>query len=416
MRVIFVALLTLVLVALALGSGLGLGQGSSEPGQKAAASDTSRVDPGVRVTAVFNRSCAVAGCHWGKRPAAKLNLEAGKELDATKDVASRQVRSLKLVDTRNPDKSYLLMKLRGQKGIKGKQMPRYAPALKKEEIQAVEMWIQALSAEEQEKRKNEEAEVSPGGSSDTSRHESNPVFSAMTLVNLPTTETLEKGEILFRVSHRYYNRVAEGHGALYGLDGPAFILLSLAYGLSDDWSVAVGRTNLRDEVQVSSTVSLVSQGVRGWPLSASVLGGACLTTEVPEGEKTFASENFRGNLQLSISRKCGERFTCLAVPSYSHNTDYSRLQEEGTFGLGLGSRVVVLEDVAIVAEVIPVISGYSVGKNTWGLGIEITRGGHVFHVFAGNSYGLTPNQYVPGGDLDIADRDFRIGFNIYRSL
>jgi hypothetical protein len=70
----------------------------------------------------------------------------------------------------------------------------------------------------------------------------------------------------------------------------------------------------------------------------------------------------------------------------------------------------------MLAEWVPVLSGRKDVENGWGLGIEKKIGGHVFQVFVVNSYGMTTDQYVPGGDLRLRDLDFRFGFNIFRSF
>ena len=244
-----------------------------------------------------------------------------------------------------------------------------------------------------------------------------PAFFAPGLINLPTTGCLDKGEVLVRVSHRFYLPTSSGHRAMYGLDGPAFILLGLSYGVRDDWSVALGRTNLRDEVELSTAFSPFQQGDRlNFPFSAVVRGAVSLTTEVPEGSHVFVRDNVRFSIQASLSRQFTDAISILAVPSFCSNTDYSRPDEENTFGLGLGGRVMVLKNISLVGEIIPVLSGYSTGTDTWGLGVEVKKGGHVFHIFVTNAYGETTNQYLPGGDLKLADGDLRYGFNIYRSF
>jgi len=97
-----------------------------------------------RVTQIFQKSCATGGCHSGAYPKKKLNLEADKFVAAIVDQPSLQIDSLKLVDTKTPEKSYLLMKVKGSKGIVEAKMPVDAPPLKSEEIKAIEDWIVSL--------------------------------------------------------------------------------------------------------------------------------------------------------------------------------------------------------------------------------------------------------------------------------
>lgn len=93
---------------------------------------------------IFKRSCSTSGCHRGAYPKAKLDLGPETMLEAVRDVPSRQVGELKLVDTTAPEKSYLILKVRGDEGITGKRMPINAPPLTGGEIKTVRLWIHTI--------------------------------------------------------------------------------------------------------------------------------------------------------------------------------------------------------------------------------------------------------------------------------
>ena len=93
---------------------------------------------------IFRKSCSTSGCHRGSYPKAKLNLEPEAIPGAVLDVQSRQVETLKLVDSAAPEKSYLIHKIRGDEGISGRPMPINAPPLAGDEIKTVRLWIHAI--------------------------------------------------------------------------------------------------------------------------------------------------------------------------------------------------------------------------------------------------------------------------------
>ena len=373
----------------------------------------------ARTSDILAKSCSVSGCHGGSYPKAKLMLTRETFSDAVRNVPSRQVDSLKIVDLGKPEMSYLLMKVRGARGIKGDRMPIDAPALREDEIQTIELWIYALAV-----LHNETAPAAPPagdkkkalrGSGDASGFAA-PAFYGKSLVNLPTTETPGKGDLLFRVSHRFIEPVNAGHEYFLGLDGPAYILLSLAYGVTDRVSVGLARTNLLDEIELSSKVALMRQGTDfSAPVSATLVAGFTLTTERPAGASLFDWDNMHFNAQLALSRLLTERFSLLCVPSFSSNTNYALPGEDNTMSLGLGSWLMLIENISLVGEWTPLLAGGETGTDTWGIGVEAKKGGHVFHVFVTDAYGLTPNQYIPGGDLK-DNGDVRFGFNLYRTL
>ncbi|UCE08470.1 MAG: hypothetical protein JSW07_10785, partial [bacterium] len=80
------------------------------------------------------------------------------------------------------------------------------------------------------------------------------------------------------------------------------------------------------------------------------------------------------------------------------------------------SRFMFLENVSLIGEWLPVLSDYKNKFNGWGFGAEYKVGGHVFQVFVTNSYGLTSDQFITGGDLNFNDNDYRFGFNIFRTF
>jgi hypothetical protein len=120
---------------------------------KDSTADSTKVKLQSQVTAILKVNCSVAGCHRGAYPKKKMNLEPDKFLESVLNVPSQEIKSLKRVDTKNPEKSYLLMKIRGDKGIKGARMPDDAPPLKKDDIKAIEDWILNLKEPDAEKEK-----------------------------------------------------------------------------------------------------------------------------------------------------------------------------------------------------------------------------------------------------------------------
>ena len=92
------------------------------------------------VKALFGQRCA--GCHKGKFPPKGLNLEPAK-VDAILDAPSREVPELKIVDTKAPEASYLLKKVRRESGISGRPMPP-GKALAADQLQVLEAWLNGL--------------------------------------------------------------------------------------------------------------------------------------------------------------------------------------------------------------------------------------------------------------------------------
>lgn len=57
------------------------------------------------------------------------------------------------------------------------------------------------------------------------------LFRSPDALNLPTTETLQKGDIYFHISHKFLIPVSEGFDELFGFDGGIFMRLASAMAL-----------------------------------------------------------------------------------------------------------------------------------------------------------------------------------------
>lgn len=372
------------------------------------------------VTTILKQNCSVSDCHRGTYPRMNLNLEEDKFLKALLNIPSQEIPSLKLVDKENQEQSYLLMKIKGDKKIVGRRMPLDSPPLREDEIKIIEDWISSLTATpvKQEKILHQIDKTEPETKSEHEKKEiRKPSFWGTRVINLPTTQSIGKGRLLFRVSHRFYPAIRSGYDSFYGLDGPAVILLSFGYGLRDNLDLTLARTKLDKEVEFSLKWVMFEQGkILTLPFSAALNFGGSLVTQSQPDRKVFHADNMKFNLQVILSHQVNNALSLVLVPAYSSNTNHWDSSSEGTFALGAGGRWMIFNDFSIIWEWVPVLAGYKDNSNGWGLGIEKKIGGHVFQVFILNSTGLTSDQFIPGGDFRLKDWDLRIGFNIFRKF
>jgi len=337
-----------------------------------------------------------------------LDLSESKFRAALIDVGSQEMQNRKLVDSQAPSESYLLRKLRGAAGITGQRMPLGRDALAADEIDAVAAWIDQVAS----------AGAPPGevsGAQEAGGRPAKPSFWAPRVINLPTPREIGQRRFLFRIAHRFYPSVKEGYDVFYGLDGPASILLSLGYGLSDRFDLTLSRSNRYQEWSLAfKYVWLRPKKDASLPLTAAAHLVTGLVTEKREGISTFSSENMKFTFQLSLALEVHERIALLLVPSYASNTNHWESEREGTLALGIGARVTLFDELSILVEWIPVLAGYHAKSQGWGLAVEKKIGGHVFQVFALSTVGIPEPQYLSGGDLCIREGDVRFGFNIFR--
>lgn len=95
-------------------------------------------------TEIFTPVCAKAGCHAASAASAGLVLEAGSAYGNLVGSPSSQRGGFDRVEPGNPERSYLILKLRGDPSITGQRMPQDGPPyLSSEQIEGVAAWIRA---------------------------------------------------------------------------------------------------------------------------------------------------------------------------------------------------------------------------------------------------------------------------------
>jgi hypothetical protein len=105
---------------------------------------------GANIQPIFDRSCAVAGCHSPPSSQAGLDLVAGRSFGETVGVRSTQLPSARLVVAGRPDDSYLVRKIEGGPNIAGELMPlrcafgtplNGAVCLSEGDMTAIRQWV-----------------------------------------------------------------------------------------------------------------------------------------------------------------------------------------------------------------------------------------------------------------------------------
>lgn len=381
------------------------------PAHELLAQDTQLEGIEAEVAALFERTCARAGCHAAPVPQMNLDLSQPQFYASLVGEASMEKPEELRVDPGNPESSYLMKKLRGEPGIVGLQMPMIGDKLTEEEMDLVASWISGLGAVDEDRKAAAPAPpVTP--------------FNGWKMVNLPTNRMVPEGNVLFLIGHRFNPRIQDGYDALFGLDGSGIILLNLGYAFSDNFLVNLARSNADDDVELNAKYRIGRQAPDGWPLSVGVQTSLNWFTEKRPGEKRLRSEALKLSGQLILTRALTQDLSIGVVPGVLFNPDILQDGEDPHLTVGLGGRWRFYRNFSLVAEWVPIVSGFSrtttFGNanrfDSWGTAFEIATGGHVFQILFTNSVGLATDQYLRGGDLDIQEGDIRLGFNIFRIL
>ncbi len=365
------------------------------------------------VADIFQQSCARIGCHAGSDPQMGMSLEGDLFFDHTVGASSRERPDLELIRPGAPDSSYLIKKVRGDEDIIGAPMPMTGNRLSDADIETIQEWVVALG----------KADLSERPAAAAAKTAS--AFEGWKVVNLPTTRMVDARTWLFLISHRFNPALSAGYDAFWGLDGSGIIFLSMGYAPSDDLLFVLGRSNAADNIELQGKARLLAQTLDGaTPLSLAAHASVNWITEQIGDLDRLRGEAFKVSGQLVASRELAAGLGLLLAPGVLVNPNEASGEDDVLLTVGLGGRWRFHRNLSLVAEWVPIVAGYSrtttfgnVNRfDSWGGGLEIGVGGHVFQIVLTNSVGLATDQYLRGGDLDIREGDVRLGFNIFRLL
>lgn len=374
---------------------------------------------------IFDSKCAFAGCHAGASPSGDLDLTEEQAFSSLVNQPSRDFVNIPRVKAGDPLKSYLLMKLVGTSGIKGERMPKGDQPLSKVELKVIAAWIKSIPKDTQVQAPTRKyAESFPG----------------LSVATLQTAETMEKGLFSYRIAHRWLGKVDGGFGQFFGLDAGAHMLTEFSFPIWTNLTFTLGRSGTNATFEFNAKWQLLREKTDGaMPISAAIFGGVDWLTFKqiidPQNPGQFLSrkdgERFQWYGQLILTKRLSKRISLLLSPGLLLNGNVTLANEDPIFTLGYAGKVMLFGDLSVFVEGAPILSGVDgalpvgsaatqSGQSTvydaFTIGLEHRNGGHVFHLYLTNSLGLTTSQVMSGGNLDFANGDFRLGFNIYRAL
>lgn len=241
------------------------------------------------------------------------------------------------------------------------------------------------------------------------------VFHSTQSANLPTAETLRKGEWLFEISHRFLPPVSDGADALWGLDGPIYNRLGLAYAPADRLLVGVSRSNLDDNVELGARVRLWEGGAASVPLMVAVNGAVAWNTQADTLAGAEDNE-LQAYGQIVLNALLASRLALGVVPTLLDNPRIEDAGSESVFALGLNGQIYLSDQVSVLGEWVLTEERENLGYDPVTVGFELETGGHFFKIVVTNSARMNPSQFLGGAPFEFTPDEWRLGFNVTRLL
>lgn len=257
-------------------------------------------------------------------------------------------------------------------------------------------------------------------------------FKTTRLINLTTNEQVKKGELDFRIAHRFDDIAGSAGGAstFFGFDNVSDIRFSFDYGVMDIWAIGIGRSKgaygTSQVFDLNTKVKILQQKTKGIPLAVSLHGGLTFTSMASSGiagsvtnfDNSFAHRfNYFG--QIILAKKITNGISVILSPTVVHRNLVMAGDNNTHFAIAAGARAKISKRAAIILDYYQVLneSAYqkSIGfQSPIGLGFELETGGHVFHMLFSSNRGLVESQFIPSNTADVTSGQIRFGFNISR--
>lgn len=256
-------------------------------------------------------------------------------------------------------------------------------------------------------------------------------FKSTHMINAETNETVKKGTLDFRITHRFGDVATTGAGhTLLGLDAASNIRFSFDFGVTDKLTIGIGRSKTNEHIDGNFKYRFIEQKKGGFPFSIALYANAALTprrsisdTDLP----TFTSR-LSYAYQGIITSKINWRASIGILPTFVHrnfvgnvaNPTNNTFDENSLFALGAIGRFKITQSVAIIGEWFYTFSDYRTDNSInryympLGLGVEIETGGHVFQINLTNTSGIIANDYIPYSGSSWGKGEYKLGFTISR--
>lgn len=269
-------------------------------------------------------------------------------------------------------------------------------------------------------------------------------FKSPQIINGQSSEIVHHHDLLFVVMHRFGDIAGDFGGVhtFYGLDNSSDILIGFDYGLSDRWSLGVGRvkgspngtnTSQKQLFYLKTKYRLTRQTEQGMPFSVTLFGNAVASGM--EKEKLATSDadfqKFSDRMsfvaQAIFARKFSDNLSLALLPTYVRRNYVTFMDMNDLFSLGIGGRMKLTHRMSVIADYFLSLRSqqsrdYFLQQkgfhfyNPLGLGLEMETGGHVFNFIFTNSTAILENQFIPSTSSSWTKGGFRWGFSISRTF
>ena len=261
-------------------------------------------------------------------------------------------------------------------------------------------------------------------------------FNSTKIINLQSTEIVQKGILQFMVSHHFsylWNKDQNGEDNLaqfFGINsGVAQTYLSFDYSVCDFANLGValaGRS--RYEGWAKFRVARQQTGAKNVPFSATwySLANVDFAQEAGTGS-TWDKWSFLH--QLLIARKFSDKISLQLVPSliYLNKVPYGINNSNFVYSIGAAGKWKAMDKMNVTFEYTRQLNMYeniisksgeivNYSPDLLSVGVEVNTGGHLFQFYVGNTMHSSSIDQLARNTGWLKDGNLAFGFTINRSM
>ncbi len=259
---------------------------------------------------------------------------------------------------------------------------------------------------------------------DSIDHYIEETFRSFQIIHGQSVETIWKNNLLFTISHRFWGTLDQGAEDLWGLDAYSNVRLGLAYGLTDDFTIGIGRTRFNKLFDGFLKYRVLRQRPEGTPLTITVLSSAVLrSADWPEAEVDILESKHRLSYftQVLLGSQLTPVLSVQLMPTLLHRNITEHIEEDNTIvALGAAVSFKINPTISILSEYYHPWSQADIeGEDRYGalgFGINFSTARHAFQLHLSNSNFLLAPGFIASTTDSFFDNGMRIGFHIVRTF
>lgn len=240
-------------------------------------------------------------------------------------------------------------------------------------------------------------------------------FWAPNIVGLETVEQLAQSNMNVTIMHSFGLATNRPLRNFFGMDIAPNVRLGIDYGITDNWSLGVGRTTFEKVIDIRTKLAVLRQTQSDdIPISLSLKGDVGLTTQ--ENNQPL-EEDLNYLASVLVARKFSDHFSLQLSPMFAHFNSLLVPDDQvpNLYAVGLGAEYHLSDRYALSGEYYPILSQRNKGTvNPFALALNIETGGHVFQLFFASSNWHTEQYILARNTHQFWKGDFRFGFNVNR--